>query len=59
MVTYKDKGEKDLQDCDPSVKFLRTINALIEAMTSRNPLNVLKNDNEFYHLNIQQFYTFS
>ncbi|XP_074095300.1 uncharacterized protein LOC141524981 isoform X1 [Cotesia typhae] len=45
MATYKN-ATPELSDCDPTVVFIKRVNDLIEAMSSRTPLNALRlNDN--------------
>lgn len=51
MEIYKSNGE-DLQDCEPTIKFLKRINGLINAMTSRRSFDALQDDNQFHHVRI-------
>ena len=49
MKMFKNQ-HSDLIDCEPSIKFSRTIKALITAMNCRTPIHNLKPQNEQWNV---------
>ena len=49
MQFYKDRGVETLQDADATIKFIRRINAVIDAMNSQLPCDALKPDEKSHH----------
>lgn len=52
MEIYRDT-DPDLADCEPTVKFIRRVDALIVAMTSRSVRNSLNTNEESNHLKVK------
>ena len=49
MQHYKDLGVPTLQDCGPTISFIRRINAVVDAMNSQLPWQALQPDPESKH----------
>ena len=49
MQHYKDLGVPTLADADPTIKFIRRINAVVDAMNSQLPWQALRPHPESEH----------
>ncbi|KAK3927029.1 Transposable element P transposase [Frankliniella fusca] len=49
MEDYKLRGEKDLEDGQPTINFILRINKVVEAMNSKKPVEALRADEDSVH----------
>ena len=53
MLHYKNLGVPTLQDCGPTIAFIRRINSVVDAMNSQLPWDGLKPDPHSKHHEVQ------
>lgn len=53
MKFYYERGEKGFEGCEPTMKFIKKINELGDAMNSRLPHEALRYDKDSKHYKVK------
>lgn len=59
MENHKLRGEKDLEDSQPTINFIGRINAVVEAMNSKKPVEALRPDRDSTHQKVKTNFNLS